>query len=221
MTIRRDLEWLEKQGSLTRTHGGAILSRPAVIEFAFLERNRSRLDEKQAIAREVASMVTRGMAITLDTGTTTLEVAKAIAGIPALKVVTSSLAIASVLYTCDNIDLVLLGGNVRKNSPDLSGSLTEENLLHFRTDIAVLGADGADHDGLYTTDMAIASVSRAIIGGAARAIAVVDSSKFQRRSFVKFSSWSSIECLVTDEGATPADRQWIDEHLSDVRYVKV
>lgn len=209
MTIRRDLESLEQDGALVRTHGGAVLSRSTVIAFALLDREQERTAEKQAIARHLATVIRPGMTVVLDTGTTTLEVARAIAGTPRLRVLTSSLAIAAALYTCDNIDLVLLGGTVRRHSPDLSGPLTEENLLQFHTDIAVLGADAADRDGLYTSDLGIARISRAMIACAEESWLVVDSSKFTRRSFVKFADWPAITHLVTDAGLSAEDRAWV------------
>ncbi len=76
MTIRRDLEQLERERLATRTHGGAISARPAVIEFAFHTRNQENLAEKQAIAKEMAAQVRSGTTLVLDTGTTTLEVAR-------------------------------------------------------------------------------------------------------------------------------------------------
>ncbi|HEY3376134.1 MAG TPA: DeoR/GlpR family DNA-binding transcription regulator [Armatimonadota bacterium] len=209
LTIRRDLELLEHDGALTRTHGGAVLSKASVIEFAFLDRAQDRSVEKLAIAKDVAAVVQPGMTIVLDTGTTTLEVARAIAGIPRLRVLTSSLAIASALHAYDNIDLVLLGGSVRHHSPDLSGPLTEENLKQFQTELAILGADAVSHEGLYTSDMSIARISQAMMACAREQWLVVDSSKFTRRSFVKFADWSAITHLVTDAGVTASDREWL------------
>ena len=110
MTIRRDLALLERAGRLTRTHGGAVLSKPGVVEFAFVEKGERFAAEKRAIAREAARLVQPGMSVALDSGTTTLEVAKAIRSIDGITVLTSSLAIASVLYAQDNVELVLLGG---------------------------------------------------------------------------------------------------------------
>jgi len=218
MTIRRDLETLEAQNRLTRTHGGAVFSGTSVVEFAFLERSREQTESKQAVAREAAALVEPDMTVVIDTGTTTLEVARAIAGIPGLRVLTSSLAIASELHARDNMDLVLLGGNVHRNSPDLSGSLTEDNLLQFRTQLAILGADALDAQGLYTTDMGIARVSKAMVGRADRAIVVADSSKFTRSSFVKFAEWEQIDCLVTDDGVSTEDQKWLSETVGNVRY---
>lgn len=221
ITIRRDLEALEAGGLLTRTHGGAMFSKSSVIEFAFLDRARERTAEKQAIAHYLAAQIPSGMTVVLDTGTTTLEVARAIAGIPRLRVLTSSLAIASALYVYDNIDLILLGGNVRHQSPDLSGPLTEENLRQFHTEMAILGADAVDRDGPYTSDLGIARISRAMIASARESWLVVDSSKFATRSFVKLADWSAITHLVTDEGISAEDREWAEVSGVTVHVVPV
>jgi len=151
MTIRRDFESLERLQYLVRTHGGAHASRPGLAAFAFEERRQSRSSAKEAIARLAAEQVKPGMTLSIDTGTTTLEVARAIAGVSKLKVLTWSLPIAAALYARHNVDLVLLGGNVGISSPDLSGPLTEDNLRQFRTRLAILGTDAADASGLYTT----------------------------------------------------------------------
>lgn len=221
MTVRRDLEFLEQQNLLTRTHGGAVFSKPATIQFAFLERQRDRIAEKQAIARQVASQVAPGMTIVLDTGTTTLEVARAITGIPGLRVLTSSLAIASVLHAYEQIDLILLGGTVRHHSPDLAGPLTEDNLRALHTDLAILGADAVTRDGLYTSDMGIAAVSRAMIANAAETWLVADNSKFAARSFVKFAEWNAVSCVFTDDRLPDADREWLTAAVADVQTVSV
>lgn len=219
MTIRRDLDFLAEQNRLTRTHGGAMRSSSAVIEFAFLERSRERIAEKQAIARAAAALVEPGMTLVLDTGTTTLEVARAIAGVPDLTVLTSSLAIASALYGRENLSLILLGGGVRRNSPDLSGPLTEDNLRRFRTHLAILGADALDCDGLYTSDQAIAAVSRAMIASAEETVLVADSDKIARRAFVHFAEWPDITHLVTDGGVGEDERRWLAKSGVDVRVV--
>lgn len=219
MTVRRDLEALEADNALTRTHGGAIFSRQSVAEFAFMERNRTSIEEKQAIAREAASLVTPGMTIVIDTGTTTLEVARALSGVANLRVLTSSLAVASALHTHPNMEIVLLGGTVGKNSPDLSGALTEDNLGRFRVQLAILGADAVDESGLYTTDMGIARVSEAMINVAEDTMLVVDSRKFRRTSFVKFAEWKQIRRVITDAQVSPEERAWLDRGVADVRYV--
>jgi DeoR family fructose operon transcriptional repressor len=220
MTIRRDLSLLETRGDLSRTHGGAVSSRAGIIEFAFKEKERLCAAEKQAIAAEAASLVRPGMTITLDTGTTTLEVARRVAGTRRLTVLTSSLPIASVLYASEGIDLILLGGQARKGIPDLWGRLTEENLKRFRVDMAIIGADGANREGLYTTDMNVARVSEAMLAGARRRVAVIDHRKFESAHFVKFASWGAIDRVITDAGTPPAVRRWLGKAVRHVTYAK-
>lgn len=218
MTIRRDLAELEAGGELTRTHGGAVLSHPGIVEFAFKKKADQHADEKRAIAQEAAQLIESGMTITLDTGTTTLEVAKAIAGVPDLTVLTSSLAIASVLYGRPNIALVLAGGSVRTGSPDLSGWLTEENLKRFRVDIACIGADGADREGVSTTDVNVARVSQAMIASAQESVLVADHTKFEKPAFVRFASWSDINRVVTGIALPLETCAWLENAVQTVTY---
>ncbi|HHN46783.1 MAG TPA: DeoR/GlpR transcriptional regulator, partial [Planctomycetes bacterium] len=205
-----------EDGSVLRTYGGAILAHSATAEFKFRQRADSRLAEKQAIAAQVAAMVKPGMAVSIDTGTTTLQVARAISAIPDLTVLTSSLAVASQLYFRENINLVILGGQVRKNSPDLFGSLTVSNTASFRADIAVLGTDAASEDGLYASDAGVASVSRALIENAAKNVLAADSSKFSSTAFNKFACWEDIDAVVTDGGLPAATKRWLAEKAGDV-----
>lgn len=219
MTIRRDLAHLSRAGRLSRIHGGAVPSRAGVIEFSFHEKGNRRAVQKRAIASKVAAMVSPGMAISLDTGTTTLEIARALSGTSGVTVLTTSLAIASVLYANDNIELVLLGGNVRKNSPDLMGPLTEDNLKRFRIHLAVLGADAVTPDGIFTTDIGISRISRAMVENADNVVLAVDSTKFTQTAFVKCVSLQEIDRLVTDDGCSEDIRAWLEEAIDEVVYV--
>jgi DeoR/GlpR family transcriptional regulator of sugar metabolism len=218
MTVRRDLQALEDAGKLVRTHGGAVLSRPGTVEFTFGRRQETCRAQKQAIARLACARIRPGMAISLDTGTTTLAVARALAGVRNLRVLTSSLAVASVLYPCDGIELILLGGQTRTDSPDLYGELTEANLTRFHVDLAVLGADALTRDGLYTTHPDISRVSAAMICHAEQRLVVADSSKLGRTAFIRFAAWSDVDALVTDAGADAENRRWLEETGVRVSY---
>ncbi len=220
MTIRRDLDALEREGRLVRTHGGAVLSRPSVVEFAFQEKSQTCSRQKRAIAREASKFISPGMSLSIDTGTTTLEVARTLSGKKGLRVLTPSLAVASVLYACDGIELVLLGGIARKGSPDLQGEITEANIARFRVHLAVLGADAISPEGLYTTDAAVSRVSRALIAGAEKRLLVADSSKLSQSAFVKFADWADIDILVTDSAAPAAARRWLKRAAKRVIYAR-
>lgn len=220
ITIRRDLTFLEQEGHLIRTHGGAVLAKRGVVEFAFAERAKVCAVEKKLIARVAAKLIEPGMAVIFDTGTTTLEVAKLLIGIQNLTVLTSSLAIAGELYAYTNIELVLLGGNVRRGSPDLRGPLTEQNLKQFRANIAIIGTDGASEDGIYTPDLDISKVSQVMIASAQEVVLVTDSSKFGKFSFAKYASWSDIDHVITDSGVPANIRKWLDSAGPQITYIE-
>jgi len=219
-TVRRDLALLERAGRLVRTHGGALLSKAGVVEFAFAERSERFSAEKRAIARKVASMVPPGATLALDSGTTTTEVAKALAGTKGLTVLTSSLAIASVLYARDDVDMVLLGGASRKGSPDLTGWLTEENLKRFHVDYAIVGADGVTRDGAYTRALDLARICQAVLAAGRTSILVVDNSKIGTPSFSRYATLKEFDCLVTDTGVPAAARRWLNRAGNQVLYVR-
>lgn len=221
MTIRRDLELLESREMLARTHGGAVLTRPAVVEFAFAERSRTSMAQKRAIGKACAAYVKPGMRIVFDTGTTTLEVAKAVAQVPDLTVVTSSLPVAATLYHQETIDVILLGGTVRKRDPNLSGPLTEDNLKRFRADLAILGADAISEDGLFTTDLEVANVSRCMIEAAAESIVVADAEKLRRSSFVRIAGWADVGRLIIDSGITTAEYKRLQDVVRNVDVAEV
>lgn len=220
MTIRRDLILLEREGHVARTHGGAILSRRSIVEFAFWDKGREHRARKVAIGREVAGMVEGGMTITLEAGTTTLEVAHALSGAKDVTVLTSSLAVASALYAVEGVELVLLGGRVGKYRADLSGALTEENLGRFKVDMAVVGADAVKLWGLFTTDVEAARVRRAMIAGADRAVLAADSSKFEATALELFAEWEEIDCVVTDDEAGREAREWLGRFVGEVIYAR-
>jgi DeoR family transcriptional regulator, fructose operon transcriptional repressor len=221
MTIRRDLAALEQSGKLKRTHGGAVLSKEGIVEFTFERKGKKFSTEKRAIAQEVAKLIHPGMSISLDSGTTTLEVAKAIAGIESLTVLTSSLAIASVLYAHENIELVLLGGRARKGNPDLTGWLTEENSKRFHVDMTIIGADGINQTGAFTTAVDITKVCQALIEGGEKGILVADHTKFDKPSFAKFASLKDFDHIITDEGMRSATRKWLSKHANKITYSKI
>ena len=144
MTVRRDLQSLADQGKVIRTHGGAAMAERISFEFEFLNRVRENHAAKEAIAAAAAAQIKDGESVMLDSGTTTLELAKRLRGRPGLTVITSSLPIAAQLQYDQQIEVLLLGGRLRASSPDLAGALTESNLETLRADVAFLGADAVD-----------------------------------------------------------------------------
>lgn len=203
MTIRRDLDQLAVQGYVKRTHGGASLAERMEFEFDFVERRSKNQKAKQAIASEALKFIQPGSKIILDTGTTTLELAYLLKDYDNLTVITPSLAVASVLQFSTGVQTVLLGGSIRKGSPDLTGVITEKVLDMFMVDIAFQGADGIGLNGeLFNSDMRIAQVDTKMRARAAKTYILCDSSKIGKIDFASNGLLAEVNALITDSSIT-------------------
>jgi len=199
MTVRRDIEMLELQGEVIRTHGGAALARRLTFEFTFKANQQKNLEQKRAIAAKAIKHISDGQVVLLDTGTTTLEIARAMVSKRKVTVITTSLAIVSELQFVDDIETVLLGGFLRKGSPDIHGPLTEQNLAQFGCDIAFVGADAFDETATtYTDDLRVLNLDRQMAKIAGRVVVVADSSKFGRQGMCKVFTPKEYQLLITD-----------------------
>jgi DeoR/GlpR family transcriptional regulator of sugar metabolism len=207
MTVRRDLDELERQGALRRTHGGAVAAERLVFEVDFRDQLTARREKKQAIAREAVKLLKPGMRLMLDTGTTTLAVAELIGDMEGLTVITTSLAVVSQLQFAAGIQVILLGGDVRPGSPDLTGGLTEHCLDFFAADIAMQGADAIGQDGsIYNTDLRLARVDRKMRERCERSLVLADSSKIGHTALARNGTLADVDGLITD---AEADRDWV------------
>ena len=199
MTIRRDLDLLAEQGFVRRTHGGAAAAERMEFQFDFVERRTRNYKAKQAIAAEAVKFIQPGQRIILDTGTTTLELACLIKDMQGLTVITPSLAVASVLQFSTGIQTILLGGVIRKGSPDLTGVVTEKILDMFTVHIAFQGADGIGLNGeLFNSDMRIAQVDTKMRHRAEKTYILCDSSKIGKPDFASNGSLAEVDALITD-----------------------
>lgn len=203
MTIRRDLQQLESSGMLVRCYGGAMMAQRITLEFAFDERHQHQLEEKARIGQAAAGMVSEGDTVFLDTGTTTLEIARALVKRNiACQVMTNSLVIASELWGRGQIGLFLMGGQVRSGSPDLAGAMTEWMLEKVSADIAFLGSDGVDPSrGSFAADMETARIAERMVANAERVIVVADHAKLGRAGKARYAELPSINELITDKQA--------------------
>jgi DeoR/GlpR family transcriptional regulator of sugar metabolism len=207
MTIRRDLDELERQGQIRRTHGGAIMAERLVFELDFREQQVARRAEKLAIAREAVKLIQPGMRVMLDTGTSTLAVAEELSGIGNLTVITTSLAVLSQLQFAENINLIVLGGQVRRGNADLTGGLTEYALDFLAGDIAFLGADAVGPDGsTYNSDIRLARVDQKMRERCSKTYIVADSHKIGKTALARNGSILDCAGLITDG---EADARWV------------
>jgi DeoR/GlpR family transcriptional regulator of sugar metabolism len=211
-TIRRDLDELAQQQMLTRTRGGAVAHNLSY-DLPLRYKTARRASEKQRIGAAVARMVEPGAVVGLNGGTTTTEIARAIAtrgelsgsegGGPAVTVVTNALNIAHELAVRPHIKIVLTGGVARPQSFELMGPLATGVLAEVSLDLAILGVDALDPErGAAAHHEGEASINHLMAGRAARVVVAADSSKLGRRAFARICALDEIEVLVTDTGAT-------------------
>jgi len=205
MTVRRDLDALAAQGQIVRTHGGAAPGSGVVFQFRFLERAGEHGAAKEAIARRAAELVPDGATVALDSGTTTLALARELRGKRGLTVITTSLPVASELQHSDAVEVILLGGRIRRDSPDLSGALTLRSLEVLHADMAFFGADAVDLRGTcYQGRIEVAHLLETMASIADTVYVVADSSKLGSTATARVGSLRSWKGLITDSGLTAA-----------------
>jgi DeoR family transcriptional regulator of aga operon len=205
VTIRKDLDALHLKGLIHRTHGGALPARDALEDPTLREKEKLHRREKLQIAAAAVSMVSGGQVVILDSGTTTTAIARALRNFQNLTIITNSVNIAAEL-SGSAVEVILSGGNLRKNSFSLVGPIAEETLHKLHADILFLGVDGFDVQyGISTPNLLESKVNRAMIEISRVAVAVCDSSKFGKRSLSLIAPPSSLQHVITDSGITKAD----------------
>lgn len=200
-TIRRDLELLEEQRLLARTHGGAM-AHGVVYELPLRYKAARHELEKRRIADAAASRVSDGMAVGLTGGTTCTEVARALVERERLTVVTNALNIAAELAIRPTLKLVVTGGTARPESYELVGPIAEQTLAGFQLDLAIVGVDGIDAEHGCTTHHEVEAHTNATLLAHARHVLVVaDASKIGVAAFARICPIGSVQELITDRDA--------------------
>ncbi|NYH77072.1 DeoR family transcriptional regulator of aga operon [Actinopolyspora biskrensis] len=210
-TVRRDLDQLAEQQLLSRTRGGAVASNVAY-DLPLRHKSARHAPEKQRISAAAARLVRPGMVVGLNGGTTTTEVARAIATrtdlpergeSPSLTVVTNALNIANELVVRPHIKIVVTGGVARQHSFELAGPLGTRVLDEITLDLLFLGVDAIDPTlGAYAHHEGEASINQLMASRAAHVAVVADSSKLGHRAFARICRSSGVHTLITNEGAT-------------------
>src|ERR1700723_4800804 len=206
VTIRKDLEILHVKGRVHRTHGGALPAREGALEDPTLrEKEKLHRKEKLQIAAAAVRMVAEGQEVILDSGTTTTAIARALRNFKNLTTITNAVNIAAEL-SGSAVEVILSGGNLRKNSFSLVGPIAEETLHKLHADVLFLGVDGFDVQyGISTPNLLESKVNRAMIEISKVAVAVCASGKFGKRSLSLIAPPSSLQHVITDSGIPKAD----------------
>jgi DeoR/GlpR family transcriptional regulator of sugar metabolism len=201
MTIRRDLEILAEQGVLERYRGGARSLLLRGEEHPFALREHDGLEVKQRIAAAAVDMIADGEAVVIDSGTTCLEVARALT-YRRLTLMPLSLHAVNALVGAPRLKLLLPGGEPRPGELALTGPLAEASLAALRFDTAVIGCCGLNaSNGLTAYDLAGAAIKRAAMASAHRVIAVAETAKFSRTALAFVAPASALHAVVTADDA--------------------
>lgn len=220
VTVRQDLDLLEKQGLLSRTHGGAILSIKTGFERSFQLEETSFRAEKERIGQAAAELVSDGQTIILDVGTTVTEVARNLMGRKGLTIITNALNIAMLLEDSPEITVMVTGGTLRAKQHSLVNPFAQFILERIQVDLAFIGVSGieAEH-GATNVNVAEAEMKSLFVKAARRRIVLADSGKVGNIALAKVASISEIDLLITDDQADTEELARLTQQGLEVKLV--
>ncbi|MBC8267211.1 MAG: DeoR/GlpR transcriptional regulator [Rhodospirillaceae bacterium] len=216
MTVRRDLDALEKRGLVIRTHGGAVAPQdempPPVdlVEPSFDTRCRKNAGMKTAIGKAAAEMVLPGETIGIDVGTSTYYLALGLAGRKGLKIFTNNLRAAPVLDDIAN-QVYLTGGRIHRREMSINGSIAVEQLGGYWFNRVFIGAAGLTDKGCFDFSLEDTEVKKLYLSRSDETVVLCDSTKFERMSVGRICGFESVDTLVTDSMPVGALKDALDE----------
>jgi DeoR/GlpR family transcriptional regulator of sugar metabolism len=197
MTIRRDLHKLTQSGQVIRVPGGARIARSFGAEKPFLERLHKMADAKQRIGRAAAELVADGGSVALDSGTTTLFIARHLRERRHITVFTFSLAVLEELAGAESVRVELTGGTYRSSSHDLVGNAVNDSLRGVSADIVCIGAAALSfRKGVMVNDP---DAQRALLDAGRRRVLVIDSSKIGGEALYRLCRLEECDLVITDK----------------------
>jgi DeoR/GlpR family transcriptional regulator of sugar metabolism len=207
VTIRQDLNRLEREGFLKRVHGGAVLQDADDIS----KRLVVNYERKLAIARKAASFVSDGDTILIESGSTNAILVKELGHRENLNIITTNAFIARELRKNEQANIILLGGYYQHESESLVGQLTKLCLEQVNFSKAFIGVDGYTiESGFTSTNMMRAEISALIASKSSEVFVLTDSSKFGRLQLARLFYPKDISCLITDSGIPERERRYLE-----------
>lgn len=209
VTIRKDLTFLEEKKHLYRIHGGASKRERYVFEKPVVEKELIQTQEKKEIAKKAASLVKENDFVLLASGTSIYYLAQELKAFNKLTVCTPSLGVSMALSDNQMINVIQLGGELRKSSRSVVGSTTEEYTKQFSSHLLFLGVDGIDLNfGISTSNAAEARLNQVMIEQSDKVVVLADSTKINKRGFGKITGIENIDILITNQ---PVDEVFLKE----------
>lgn len=206
-TIRRDLKALEKEGTLSRTYGGAFIQDGVQNDINIEIRETVYLKEKNIIAKKARKLISNGDSIFLDGSTTALFISNAIKDMR-ITVLTNSLKIINALSDYENISLISVGGSFYKKNMDFIGSKAIETIQSYFLDKSFISCRSLSmENGITDSNEYLSEIRKTVITRSAQTYIIADNSKFNKTSFLKVSDFSDINGLITDY---ELNKEWLN-----------
>lgn len=200
MTIRRDLDKMEKDSLITRVFGGAVIDSHMVEEVDYSDKEKEKIEEKIKIAQEAVKLVSDNSIIILDAGTTCMEIAKLLVDKKNLKVITTDIMIAAYLMKYQNIEVYCTGGRIQPNIGSCLDTYAMDFLNSINADICFVGASAISKDFELTTFVPVKSkIKQSIINASKHKVLVTDASKFGKTSFCKINNLKEFEIVIVNK----------------------
>jgi DeoR/GlpR family transcriptional regulator of sugar metabolism len=224
MTVRRDLDVLEKEGTIERVHGGAVLAQRGAEEPGFDKKSLREQAEKSAIAQYAVELVKPGSAIALSAGTTTCTLARHIARLDGITVVTNSMKVWHELQQDGRkaATVILTGGEFRTPSDALVGPTADAAIRSLYFDTLFLGVHGIDPTaGLTTPNITEAETNRAFISRCRKLVVVADHTKWRMAALCTMAPLSDVDVLISDDGLAPEAQRQLESQVKELVVVPV
>jgi DeoR family transcriptional regulator of aga operon len=213
VTIRKDLKYLEDKKLLYRTHGSASPINPIAPELNVSEKEKMKKNEKERIAFAACSLIEENDSIIIASGSTVYTFAENIKPVNHLTVVTASLKVSILLNELNNVDVLQLGGAVRKNSVSVFGDYTARFFEDISCSKLFLGVDGIDLEfGITNSNIEESHLNKRMMQACLKTIILADSSKFGRRGFGKVCNLDQVDVIITDSGISGSTAKLIEEN---------
>lgn len=204
-TIRRDLEKLDNEGLAKKTYGGAVINQSLNTDLPFNVRKRTNVELKQKIADRIAELIHDGDYIMLDASSTATYVTQRIKNRKNITLITNSVEILLELADKDDWNILSTGGTLKKGALALIGTSAEKMIRGFHVDLAVCSSKGIDINmGITDSSEKDSVIKQAIFAAADHKVLAVDSTKFDKISFVRVCDAGDVDTVVTD--TQPAER---------------
>ncbi|MDI6619226.1 MAG: DeoR/GlpR family DNA-binding transcription regulator [Clostridiales bacterium] len=218
-TIRRDLEKLEREGLIKRSYGGAVLSESTNVDIPLKIREITNIEGKQAIALNVAGYIDDGETLILDSSSSALQVARQLKSKKRLTVITNSIRVVYELSNSKDFNIISTGGTLKPNSLSFIGHLAENTIKNYHVDKAIISCKGFNKEiGITDSNEMEAEVKKAMVDAADQVFLLIDHTKVDRASFVKFTSFDRINYIFTDRKFSPDWEDLIHKNNINIIY---